>query len=73
LRKYWKCGKDGNYKKDCRSKKVDKEKEFDDASSIEEKTSTKEGGDVYLSYTRTHAERDVWLIKSGASFHMNPH
>jgi hypothetical protein len=40
LRKCWKCGKTEHYKKDCMSKKVEKPKEFDSTSSIEEKTST---------------------------------
>jgi hypothetical protein len=35
--------------------------------------STKEGVDVYLASTSTHADRDVWLIESGASYHMTPH
>ena len=66
----WKCAKVGNNKKDYRSKKVDKEKGSDDASSTEAKTSTEEGGDVYLEPTGTHADHDVWLIESSASFHM---
>jgi hypothetical protein len=37
------------------------------------KTSTEEGGDVYLASTSTHADHDVWLIDSGASYHMTPH
>jgi hypothetical protein len=73
LRKCWKCGKIGHYKKDCKSKKVEKPKGFDSTSSTKVKTSTKEGGDVYLAYKSTHADRDVWLIKSGASYHMTPH
>jgi hypothetical protein len=73
LRKCWKCGKIGNYKKYCKSKKVDKPKGSDSNSSTEEKTSTKEGGDVYLASTATHADHDVWLIDSGASYHMTPH
>jgi hypothetical protein len=73
LRKCWKCGKIGHYKKDCKSKKVDKPKGSDSTSSIEAKTSTEEGGDVYLESTGTHADHDVWLIDSGASFHRNPH
>jgi hypothetical protein len=40
LRKSWKCGKLGNYKKDCTSNKFDKSKGFDDASFIEVKKST---------------------------------
>jgi hypothetical protein len=73
LRKCWKCGKTGHYKKDCKSKKVEKPKGSDSTSSTEEKTSTEEGGDVYLASTGIHADRDVWLIDSGASYHMTPH
>jgi hypothetical protein len=70
LRKCWKCGKTRNYKKDCKSKKVEKPKGFDSTSSTEVKTSPKEGGDVYLASTSTHADCDVWLIESGASYHI---
>jgi hypothetical protein len=73
LRKCWKCGKIGHYKKDCKSKKVEKPKGSDSTSSTEVKTSTEEGGDVYLASTGTHADHDVWLIDSGASYHMTPH
>jgi hypothetical protein len=73
LRKCWKCGKTWHYKKDCKSKKVEKPKGYDSTSFIEVKTSTEEGGDVYLTSTSTHADRDVWLIDSGASYHMTPH
>ena len=73
LRKCWKCGKTRHYKKDCKSKKVEKPKGSDSTSSTEAKTSTKEGGDVYIASTGTHADRDVWLIDSGASYHMTPH
>jgi hypothetical protein len=73
LRKYWKCGKIGHYKKDCKSKKVEKPKRFDSTSSTEAKTSTEEGGDVYLASIGTHVDHDVWFIDSGASYHMTPH
>jgi hypothetical protein len=73
LRKRWKCNKDRNYKKDCRSKNVDKEKGSNDASSTEAKTSAEEGGDVYLEYTSTHVDHGVCFINSSASFHMNSH
>jgi hypothetical protein len=56
LRKIWKCGKAGNFKKDCNSKKVDKPKGSDNASSTEAKKSIEEGGDVYLESTATHAD-----------------
>jgi hypothetical protein len=73
LRKCWKCGKTGHYKKDCKSKKVEKTKGSHSTSSTEVKTSTEEGGDVYLESKSTHEDRDVWLIESGASYHMTPH
>jgi hypothetical protein len=72
LRKCWKHGKARNYKKDCKSKKVDKPKGSNNASSTEAKTST-EGGDVYLAYTGTHADHGVGLIDSGVSYHMTSH
>jgi hypothetical protein len=28
---------------------------------------------VYLASTSTHSDQDVWLINSGASYHMTPH
>jgi hypothetical protein len=55
------------------SKKAEKPKGSDSTSSIEAKTFTEEGGDVYLASTSTHADHDVWLIDSAASYHMNPH
>jgi hypothetical protein len=73
LRKCWKCGKTWHYKKDFKSNKVEKPKGSDSTSSTEVKTSTKEGGDVYLASTGTHVDHDVWLIDSGASYHMTPH
>jgi hypothetical protein len=75
LRKFvkvcWRCGKEGHYKKQCRSK-VEKKKGFEESPSREEKTS-KEGGNVYLASSSTHANHEAWLFDSGASFHMIPH
>ena len=70
----WKCGKEGHYKKDYRSKAPKKGKGFDDAPFVETKTTSDEGGDVYLdSSSNTHVDHESWLIESGASFHFTPH
>jgi hypothetical protein len=68
----WRCGKEGHYKKQCRSK-VEKKNGSEESSSTEEKTSKEEGGDVYLASSSTHADHEAWLIDTGASFHMTPH
>jgi hypothetical protein len=68
----WRCGKEGHYKKQCRSK-VEKKKGSEESPSTEENTSKEEGGDVYLASSRTHADHEAWLVDSGASFHMTPH
>ena len=73
IRKCWKCSKVGHYKKDCRYKNFKKEKGSVDNHSIEEKTSSEEGGDVYLDSMGNHLEHDIWLIDSGVSCHMTPH
>jgi hypothetical protein len=41
----WRCGKEGHYKKQCRSK-VEKKKGSEESLSTEENTSKEEGGDV---------------------------
>jgi hypothetical protein len=67
----WRCGKEGNHKKQCRSK-VETKKGSKESPSTEENTS-KEGGDAHLDSLRTHAYLEAWLVDSGSSFHMTPH
>ena len=55
IRKCWKCDKVGNYKNDCRSKNVEKEKGSKDSPSIEVETSSEEGVDVYIASTINHS------------------
>ena len=70
---WWKCGKEGHFRRDCKSKACDKGKGSDDAPSVEAKITSDEGGDVYLASSSTHVNREAWLIDSGASFHFTPH
>jgi len=35
LKVYWRCGKEGHYRKQCRSEIIERGKEFEDAPSIE--------------------------------------
>jgi hypothetical protein len=54
-----------------------KEIEFSSRSNekhlIKRNTTSNKGDDVYLESSSTHSDEDVWLIESGASFHMKPH
>jgi hypothetical protein len=45
----------------------------DEKRSTERKMTPDKGGDVYLSSNSTRSDQDVWLIDSGASYHMTPH
>eukprot|EP00253_Pinus_taeda_P011245 PITA_11245 len=42
-------------------------------SQNEAKTTSDEGGDVYLASSSTHIDHEAWLIDSGASFHFTLH
>eukprot|EP00253_Pinus_taeda_P007014 PITA_07014 len=68
----WKCGKEGHFKRECKSKAPDKGKGSDDAPSVEAKTTSDECEDVYLASSSTHVDHEAWLIESGASFHFTP-
>eukprot|EP00253_Pinus_taeda_P008353 PITA_08353 len=65
---------DKHFKKDYRSKSPEKGKGFDDAPSAEAKTTSDEGGDVYLaSSSSTQVYHKTWLIDSNEYFHFTPH
>eukprot|EP00253_Pinus_taeda_P034923 PITA_34923 len=69
----WKCGKEAHFRRECKSKAPDKGKGSEDAPSAEAKTTSDEGGDVYLASSSTHVDHEAWLIDSHASFHFTPH
>eukprot|EP00253_Pinus_taeda_P006275 PITA_06275 len=69
----WKCGKEGHFRRECKSKAPDKGKGSDEAPSVEAKNTSDEGGDVYLASSNTHVDHKAWLIDSGVSFHFTPH
>ena len=70
----WKCGKEKHLKKDCRSKSPKKRNGSNSAPSAEVKTTSDEGGDVYLdSSSIRHVDHEEWLIDSSPSFHFTPH
>eukprot|EP00253_Pinus_taeda_P016455 PITA_16455 len=69
----WKCGKEGHFKRDCKLKFPNKGKGSDEAPSLEVKTTSDEGGDVYLASSSTHVDHEAWLIDLGASFYFTPH
>jgi len=69
----WKCEKEGHVKRDCKSKAPNKGKGSDDSPSAEEKTTSDEGGDVYIASSGTHVNHEAWMLDSGASFHFTPY
>eukprot|EP00253_Pinus_taeda_P022332 PITA_22332 len=70
--KIWTARMEGHFRRDCKSKAPDKRKASDNAPSAEAKTTSDEGGDVYLASSSTHVDHEAWLIDSGASFHFTP-
>eukprot|EP00253_Pinus_taeda_P016229 PITA_16229 len=68
-----KCGKEGHYKRDYKSKALNKEKGSDDTPSAKAKTTSDEGGNVYLASSSTHVDHEALLIDSSASFHFTLH
>jgi hypothetical protein len=69
----WKCGKVGHYKRDNKSKVMEVSIGSKKKQSTQRKTTPDKGGDVYLASTSTQSDQDVWLIDSGASYHVTPH
>eukprot|EP00253_Pinus_taeda_P022768 PITA_22768 len=59
----YKCRKEGHYKRYCKSKAADRGKGSHDAPSIEVKTTSDEGGDVYLASSSAHVDHEAWLIE----------
>eukprot|EP00253_Pinus_taeda_P021042 PITA_21042 len=61
----WKFRKEGHCKRDCKSKAHDKGRVSYDDPSLEVKTTSDEGGDVYMASSSTHVDHKAWLINSG--------
>ena len=53
---------EGKFKNDYRSKDPEKGNGSDGAPSTEEKTTSDEGGDVYMDSSSTHVDHESWLI-----------
>jgi hypothetical protein len=72
-RRCWKCGKDENYKRNCKLKAMEVSTGSNEKQSTERKMTLDKGDNVYLASNNTQSDQDVWLIDSGASYHMTPH
>ena len=72
-RRCWECGKTRQYKRDCKSKGVETNKDSKEIQLTGIKLTQEEKGDVYLSSTSTQLERDSWVTDTSASFHMTTH
>jgi hypothetical protein len=73
MRRCWKCGKFGHYKKDYKLKVIEVSTGSDGKNSTERKTTPDQGGDVYLASTTTQSDQYAFLIDSATSYHMTPH
>jgi hypothetical protein len=56
MRRHWKCGNLGHYKKYYKSKGVGANKDLDLTQSTENKSTKEEKGDVYLASTSTQTK-----------------
>jgi hypothetical protein len=52
-RRYWKCGKVGHYKKDCKSRAMEFNTGSEEKQSTEKRRTPDKGGDMYLASTNT--------------------
>ena len=69
--KCWNCGKPGHLRRDCKEEKKKKgKKDFSDSNTDK---SSQDDVDAFVAALATHISEDVWLIDSGASFHMTSH
>ena len=73
IRRCWKCGKVGHYKRDCKSKVMEVSTGSNEKQSTERQGTPNKGGNAYLMSTNTQSDQDVWLIDLGESYHMTPH
>ena len=65
----WKCQEWGYVKRDCKNMSVFKKE--DESSSGKKEVSA---GDMYLAAAcMAQSDKDIWLIDTGASYHMMPH
>ena len=66
--KCWNYGKPGHLRRDYKEEK--KKKGKNDFSNFDTDKSSQDDVDAFVAALATHTSEDVWLIDSGASFHM---
>jgi hypothetical protein len=64
--KCWNCGQKGHIRKDCKEEK--KKKKY-----TSDRESSQSDPDAFIAALAVPASDDVWLVDSGASFHMTSH